>query len=64
MASRGLRGRAAGKRSEGCRRELCEAKMAWKWTISMPFSTRRSSGLLTQCVYQRRHCRAGGRRRG
>eukprot|EP00966_Prymnesium_polylepis_P070122 1630222-Prymnesium_polylepis.1 len=38
--------------------------MAWRWSISMPFSTRRSSGLLAQCVYQRRRCRAGGRRRG
>eukprot|EP00966_Prymnesium_polylepis_P232028 5367939-Prymnesium_polylepis.1 len=47
MASRGLWGAGAGKRSEGCSRELCEAKMAWRWTISMPFSTRRSSGLLT-----------------
>ena len=26
MASRGLRGGAAGKRSEGCSRELCEVK--------------------------------------
>eukprot|EP00966_Prymnesium_polylepis_P058006 1343407-Prymnesium_polylepis.1 len=25
MASRGFRGRAVGKRSEGCSRELCEA---------------------------------------
>eukprot|EP00966_Prymnesium_polylepis_P207282 4801329-Prymnesium_polylepis.1 len=30
MASRGLRGRTAGKRSEGCSRELCEAKIAWR----------------------------------
>eukprot|EP00966_Prymnesium_polylepis_P017273 398378-Prymnesium_polylepis.4 len=60
MASRGLRGRAAGKNAaRGCSRELCEAKMAIGMeivhyhaiTISMPFSTRRSSGLLTQCVH-------------
>ena len=37
MASRGLWGAGAGKHSEGCSRELCEAKMAWRWTISMPF---------------------------
>eukprot|EP00966_Prymnesium_polylepis_P324138 7380228-Prymnesium_polylepis.3 len=62
VASRGLRGRSAGKRSEGCSRELSEAKMAWRWTISMPFSTRCSSGLLTHCFYRRRRCRAGGQR--
>eukprot|EP00966_Prymnesium_polylepis_P103125 2388847-Prymnesium_polylepis.1 len=51
MAFEGLWGAAAGKRSEGCNRELCEAKSAWRPTISMRFSSRRSPRLLTHCVY-------------
>eukprot|EP00966_Prymnesium_polylepis_P228455 5287296-Prymnesium_polylepis.1 len=50
MASEGLWGAGAGKLSEGCSRELCDAKTAYGgWTISMRFSSRRSSGLLTHC---------------
>eukprot|EP00966_Prymnesium_polylepis_P297981 6885398-Prymnesium_polylepis.1 len=30
MASEALWGAAAGKHSEGCSRELCEAKIAWR----------------------------------
>eukprot|EP00966_Prymnesium_polylepis_P104669 2424560-Prymnesium_polylepis.1 len=37
--------------------------MAWRWSISMPFSTRRPSGLLTHCEEPRWRCRAGGRQR-
>eukprot|EP00966_Prymnesium_polylepis_P193641 4488335-Prymnesium_polylepis.1 len=62
MASEGLWGTALVLHSEGCSCELCEAKVAWRWTISMLFSTRRFSGLLTHCEEPRRRCRAGGRR--
>eukprot|EP00966_Prymnesium_polylepis_P239690 5543210-Prymnesium_polylepis.1 len=51
MASEGLRGTGAGKRGEGCSGAGSKAKRAWRPTISMRFSTRRSSGLLAQCVY-------------
>eukprot|EP00966_Prymnesium_polylepis_P107947 2499751-Prymnesium_polylepis.1 len=53
MASRGpLRPRAGSTRSEGCSRELCEAKSAWRRSISMRVSSRRSSGLLTHyCTF-------------
>eukprot|EP00966_Prymnesium_polylepis_P065847 1527885-Prymnesium_polylepis.1 len=63
MASRGLWSAGAGKVSEEGSRELCDAKIAWRPPISMRFSTRRSSGLLAQCVMQRRRCKAGGQRR-
>eukprot|EP00966_Prymnesium_polylepis_P137882 3186293-Prymnesium_polylepis.1 len=64
MASEALWGAAAGtcKHSEGCSRELCEAKIAWRPTVSLLISTRRSSGLLTHCVCRSQRCRAGGRR--
>eukprot|EP00966_Prymnesium_polylepis_P166274 3843516-Prymnesium_polylepis.1 len=39
MASEGLWGAGAGNVSEGCSRELCDAKSARRWTISMRFST-------------------------
>eukprot|EP00966_Prymnesium_polylepis_P089635 2075573-Prymnesium_polylepis.1 len=39
MASEALWGAASGKLSEGCSRELCEAKIVWRPTISMLFNS-------------------------
>eukprot|EP00966_Prymnesium_polylepis_P307576 7108446-Prymnesium_polylepis.1 len=63
MASEALWGAVAGKHSEGCSRELCEAKYsrAWRPTVSMLFSTRRSSGLSSITAFiEKTRCRAGG----
>eukprot|EP00966_Prymnesium_polylepis_P220876 5108730-Prymnesium_polylepis.1 len=57
MASRGLWGAGSGKHSEGR-----EKRMEMDHLHAL--SSRRSSGLLTHCIYRSQRCRAGGRRQG
>eukprot|EP00966_Prymnesium_polylepis_P316354 7309830-Prymnesium_polylepis.1 len=60
MASRGLRGHAAGKRSEGCSRELRvrgENSMETDHLHGTQFQVAaRGLGWLTHCVFRRRRC--------
>ena len=45
------------KRSELAARTSGESKMAWRWSISMPFSPRTARGCNPRCVYQRQRPR-------
>eukprot|EP00966_Prymnesium_polylepis_P223185 5163210-Prymnesium_polylepis.1 len=67
MASEALWSAGAGKVGEGCSGAGSKARVAWRCSddrspCHSPVAGRRSSRLLAQCVYQRRRCRAGGRR--
>eukprot|EP00966_Prymnesium_polylepis_P070046 1628598-Prymnesium_polylepis.1 len=69
MASEALWGAAAGKRSEGCSRELSEAKIAWRPNSMETDGLHAiSNSPLVRAAHplrlsQARRCRAGGRRR-